>query len=32
MRITLVDLTYQFRGGISHYSTLLYRALAVRLG
>ena len=28
MRIALVGLTYPFRGGISHYTTLLYRALA----
>jgi hypothetical protein len=32
MRIALLDLTYQFHGGIFHYSTLLYHALTVRLG
>lgn len=30
MRIALVGLTYPFRGGISHYTTLLARALAAR--
>ncbi len=28
MKIALIGLTYPFRGGISHYTTLLYRALA----
>lgn len=30
MKIALVGLTYPFRGGISHYTTLLYEALAKR--
>lgn len=30
MRITLIGPTYPFRGGISHYTTLLYQALAER--
>ncbi len=30
MKIALVGLTYPFRGGIAHYTTLLYRALAER--
>ena len=28
LKIALVGLTYPFRGGISHYTTLLYRSLA----
>jgi len=30
LKIALVGLTYPFRGGISHYTTLLFRALSAR--
>ena len=30
MRICLIGPTYPFRGGIAHYTTLLYRALRQR--
>ena len=30
MKIGLVGLAYPFRGGIAHYTTMLYRALSAR--